>query len=172
MKNRLNFAVEKNIIAMNKNYLLPHTFKKIGAWMFLPFCAACLWLLLSGELDLGKLNWPAFCITPNDMLEEPGGWFDIIKNDPVNEIAMMGLLVSLCFIALSKEKDEDEMTGHVRMQSFVWSFWVTAAVLAFGIIFIYGLAFMEFTVAAIFLVFMLYILKFNLTMRAIRRADR
>ena len=29
-----------------------------------------------------------------------------------------------------------------------------------------------FTFAAIFLVFMLYILKFNLTMRAIRRADR
>lgn len=157
---------------MNRNYLLPHGFKIAGIWMFVPFFAACLWLLLSGELDCGRIKWPAFSISPNELMSEPTGWFDVIENDPVNEIAMLGLLVSLCFMALSKEKDEDEMTGHVRMQSFVWSFWVTAAVLAFGIIFIYGLAFMEFAFAAIFLVFMLYILKFNLAMRAIRRADR
>ena len=154
---------------MNKNYLLPHRFKTIGVCMFFPFCAACLWLLLSGVLDCSYISWPALCINPEDLTDDP---FRIIKNDPINEIAMLGLLASLCFIALSREKDEDEMTGHIRMQSFVWSFWVTAAVLAFGIIFIYGLAFMEFAFAAIFLVFVLYILKFNLTMRAVRRADR
>lgn len=157
---------------MDKNYLLPHRFKTIGACMFFPFFAACLWLLLSGVLDCSYINWPALCINPEDLLDDPGGWFHIIKNDPINEIAMLGLLASLCFIALSREKDEDDMTGHIRMQSFVWSFWVTAAVLAFGIIFIYGLAFMEFAFAAIFLVFILYILKFNLTMRAVRRAGR
>ena len=154
---------------MNKNYLLPHRFKTAGIIMFFPFCAACLWLLLSGVLDCSYINWPALCINPEDLADDP---FRIIKNDPINEIAMLGLLASLCFIALSREKDEDEMTGHIRMQSFVWSFWITAAVLAFGIIFIYGLAFMEFSFAAIFLVFVLYILKFNLTMRAVRRADR
>ena len=154
---------------MNKNYLLPHRFKTAGIIMFFPFCAACLWLLLSGVLDCSYINWPALCINPEDLADDP---FRIIKNDPINEIAMLGLLASLCFIALSREKDEDEMTGHIRMQSFVWSFWITAAVLAFGIIFIYGLAFMEFAFAAIFLVFVLYILKFNLTMRAVRRADR
>ena len=154
---------------MNKNYLLPHRFKTAGIIMFFPFCAACLWLLLSGVLDCSYINWPALCINPEDLMDNP---FHVIKNDPINEIAMLGLLASLCFIALSREKDEDEMTGHIRMQSFVWSFWVTAAVLAFGIIFIYGLAFMEFAFAAIFLVFVLYILKFNLTMRAVRRADR
>lgn len=82
---------------------------------------------------------------------------------------MFGLLISLCFTALSKEKDEDEMTGLIRMQSFVWSFWVTAAVLAFGIIFIYNIAFMLFSFAAIFVGFILYIIKFNLAMHAIRR---
>ena len=85
---------------------------------------------------------------------------------------MFGLLISICFTALSKEKDEDEMTGLIRMQSFVWSFWVTAAVLAFGIIFIYDIAFMLFSFAAIFVVFILYIIKFNLAMRAIRRVGK
>lgn len=157
---------------MNKNYLLPHRFKIIGIWMFVPFCALCLWLLLSGVLDAEMLNWPALCFNPGDLTDGPDAWFAVIENDPTNEIAMLGLLASLCFIALSREKDEDEMTGMIRMQSFVWSFWVTAAVLAAGIIFIYGLAFIEFSFAAIFLVFILYILKFNLAMRAVRRAGK
>ena len=85
---------------------------------------------------------------------------------------MLGLLVSVCFIALSKEKDEDEMTGQIRMQSFVWSFWVTAAILAFGILFFYGFSFLNFALAALFLAFIIYIVKFNLTMFCIRRAGK
>ena len=42
--------MERNKIAMNKDYLL-----------------------FSGEPDLGKLNRPALCITPYDMQEEPEG---------------------------------------------------------------------------------------------------
>lgn len=49
---------------------------------------------------------------------------------------MLGLLISLCFISLSKEKDVD-------------------------------IAFMLFSFASVFVVFLLYIVKFNLTMRAI-----
>ena len=157
---------------MYKNYLLAHRFKTVGIIMFFPFCAACLWLLLSGVLDCSYISWPVLCVNPEALTDDTLAWFRIIKNDPINEIAMLGLLASLSLIALSRERDEDEMTGHIRMQSFVWSFWVTAAVLAFGIIFFYGLAFMEFAFAAIFLVFVLYILKFNLTMRAVRRAGR
>ena len=69
----------------------------------------------------------------------------------LTKVGMMGLLVSLCFIALSKEKDEDEMTGQIRMQSFVCSLWVTSAILTFGILFIMGLDFLSFTLVAIYL---------------------
>ena len=41
---------------MNKNYLLPHRFKTAGIIMFFPFCAACLWLLLSGVLDCSYIT--------------------------------------------------------------------------------------------------------------------
>lgn len=152
---------------MNKNYLLPHKFKKIGIWLFFPFFALCFWLLFFGELDCNILKWPAVAICTDSL--NATQWFTVVTNDPINEFAMFGLLISLCFTALSKEKDEDEMTGLIRMQSFVWSFWVTAAVLAFGIIFIYEIAFMLFSFAVIFVVFILYIIKFNLAMRAIRR---
>lgn len=140
--------------------------------MFLPFCAACVWVLLSGELEFDYFDWPAFAVWSDEIFDNESCWFKIVSNDPVNEIAMIGFLTSLCFIALSKEKDEDEMTGMIRMQSFVWSLWVTASLLAFCILFVYGVAFMTLSFVALFMIFLVYIIKFNLSMRAARRAGR
>ena len=92
--------------------------------------------------------------------------------DPMNEICMLGLLVSLVFIALSREKDEDEMTAVVRMQSFVWSFWCTAIMMLVAILFVYDLAFMYFAFASVFVCFIMYICKFNYEMINIRRTDK
>ena len=139
---------------MKKNYLLPHNFKMIGLIMLVPFLAACMWLLLGPfEGDWFK------------------GWFGMTMTDPVNEICMLGLLVSLVFIALSKEKDEDEMTAVVRMQSFVWSFWCTAILMLIAILFVYDLAFMYFAFASVFVCFIMYICKFNYEMIKIRRTE-
>ena len=130
--------------------------------MFLPFAAICICLLFSVKLPSISVPWIAI----GDSFFYKG------KADLLTEVGMMGLLVSFCFIALSKEKDEDEMTGQIRMQSFVWSLWFTAIILALGILFIMGLDFLAFACAAIYFYFLVYILKFNLTMKAIRREGK
>lgn len=130
--------------------------------MFLPFATICVCLFFNVELPKISIPWIAI---GEDFLYD--GTADLIT-----EVGMMGLLVSLSFIALSREKDEDEMTAHIRMQSFVWSLWFTSAILAFGILFIMGLDFLIFACAALYLYYLVYILKFNFTMRAIRRAGR
>ena len=139
-----------------RNYLLPYTFKKVGMWMFLPFAALCLCLLFDAGLPEIMVPWIAF----GDKLFYTG------DANLLTEVGMMGLLVSLCFIALSREKDEDEMTAHVRMQ------WFTSAILALGILFIMGLSFLSFALIALYLFYLVYILKFNFTMRHIRREAR
>ncbi len=63
------------------------------------------------------------------------------------------------------------MTGYIRMQSFVWSLWATTAFCAFGILFIFGWSYLYFTYLAVFLMPIVYIAKFNLAMRKIRRVD-
>ena len=156
---------------MKNTYLLPCKFKRIGMWMFIPFCALCLWCIISGELEFDYLRIPALAVCVEELFGK-SSFFEIVQNDPINEIAMLGLLVSLCFIALSKERDEDEMTGQIRMSSFVWSLWITAAVLAFGILVFYQFSFLYFCFSAVYFVFLLYILKFNITMRKVRRAVR
>ena len=144
------------------NYLLPYACKKAGMWMFLPFAAICLCLLFDVHLPEIRVPWIAF----GDNFLYQG------EADLFTEIGMMGLLVSLCFIALSREKDEDEMTAHIRMQSFVWSLWFTSAILAFAILFIMGLDFLSFALVALYLFYLVYILIFNFTMKAIRRTGK
>ena len=130
--------------------------------MFIPFAAICLCLLFDLKLPSIQVPWIAL----GDEIFYQG------TADLLTEIGMMGLLVSLCFIALSREKDEDEMTAHIRMQSFVWSLWFTSAILAFGILLIMGLDFLSFALVALYLYYLVYILKFNFTMKNIRRAGR
>ena len=156
---------------MKSTYLLPYKFKRIGILMFIPFCILCLWCIISGELEFDYLQIPALAVCIEELFGE-SSLFEVVKNDPINEIAMLGLLASLCFIALSKEQDEDEMTEQIRMGSFVWSLWITAAVLAFGILFFYQFSFLNFCFSAMYFVFLLYILKFNITMRKLRRNEK
>ena len=152
---------------IKQNYLLPHGFKRVGMIMLVPFLAACIWLLCGPcEGDWFLVAVPALFTLDIASTSE---WFGMTATDPVNEICMLGLLVSLVFLALSKEKDEDEMTAVVRMQSFVWSFWCTAVLMLVAILFVYDLAFMYFAFASVFVCFIMYICKFNYEMINIRR---
>ena len=154
---------------MKQNYLLPHGFKRVGLIMLVPFLAACIWLLCGPcEGDWFTVDVPALFTLD---LASTSEWFGMTATDPVNEICMLGLLVSLVFIALSREKDEDEMTAVVRMRSFVWSFWCTAILLLVAILFVYDYAFLLFAFASMFVCFILYICKFNYEMIKIRRTE-
>ena len=130
--------------------------------MFLPFAAICLCRLFDVNLPYIQIPWIAI----GDDIFYKG------TADLLTEIGMLGLLVSLSFIALSRERDEDEMTAHIRMQSFAWSLWFTSAILAFGILFIMGLDFLSFALVALYLFYLVYVLKFNFSMKAIRREGK
>ena len=150
---------------MKKSYLLPVGFKKVGLWMVAPFLVLCI-LCLCGTMDnvVISATMPA--------LADYSGWFTMNETDLIDEIAMFGLLVSLVFIGLSRECDEDEMTAHIRMQSFVWSAWATSAVVAFGIFFVYDLEFVTFMFVAMYLYLALYAIKFNLAMYRERKEQK
>ena len=150
---------------MKKSYLLPVGFKKVGLWMVAPFLVLCV-LCLCGTMDnvVISATMPA--------LADYSGWFTMNETDLIDEIAMFGLLVSLVFIGLSRERDEDEMTAHIRMQSFVWSAWATSAAIALGIFFVYGTEFVTFMLVAMYLYLMLYAIKFNLAMYRERKEQR
>lgn len=151
---------------MRNNLLLPNKFKKIGLVLFIAavLCGLASWIF---KWDI---NMKVFALAD----EFIDGWefCKVVETGIMDEILMAVSLVALCFMALSKEKDEDEMTGIIRMRCFVWTFWVTAAILLFGTLFLYELASLYFSYCALLLVFLLFILKFNITMYKVRRESR
>ena len=156
----------KKVNAMKKSYLLPVGFKKAGLWMVVPFLVLCVLCLCSDVLVNVGINATVPAVISHE------GWFCMTENSLIEEIAMLGLLASLVFIALSREQDEDEMTAHIRMQSFVWSTWATSVVLALGILFVYDFEFLTFMFLTMYLYLMLYIVKFNLAMHRERKEQR
>ena len=153
---------------MKKSYLLPVGFKKAGLWMVVPFFVLSV-LYMCGVLD--DVNLSAFDAWMPALVGY-SGWFTIEDTNLIDEIAMLGLLVSLVFIGLSRERDEDEMTAHIRMQSFVWSTWATSIIIALSILFVFDGHFLYFMFLAMFLYLMLYIVKFNLAMHRERKEQR
>ena len=158
----------KKVNAMKKSYLLPVGFKKVGLWMVVPFLVLCV-LCLCGVMDNVNLS---VLTTKMPALVDYSGWFTTNETNLVDEIAMLGLLVSLVFIGLSRERDEDEMTSHIRMQSFVWSAWTTSAVIALGILFVYDIEFVTFMLVVMYLYLTLYAIKFNLAMYRERKEQK
>ena len=153
--------------AMKKSYLLPVGFKKVGLCMVVPF------LVLSVLCLCGCDILENVCISATmPAVVSHDGWFCMTETGLIEEIAMLGLLASLVFIGLSRERDEDEMTAHIRMQSFVWSTWATSIVLALGILFVYDLEFLTFMFMAMYLYLMLYAVKFNLAMYRERKEQK
>ena len=151
---------------MKKSYLLPVGFKKAGLWMLVPFFVLSVLCLYGVHMNLSFLSvkMPA--------LVDYSGWFTTNETNLIDEIAMLGLLASLVFIGLSRERDEDEMTAHIRMQSFVWRTWATSVVLALGILFVYDFELLTFMFLTMYLYLMLYIVKFNLAMHRERKEQR
>lgn len=151
---------------MKRIFLLPNYFKRIGALLFLPFAVICI-LMLFGIGDDDSIKLPVMNLL--EPLSSQDVWYHFHMSGGLVEIAMSGLLISLCFIALSREKDEDEMTAQIRMNSFVWSLWAMAILMTIGIFFTFGLDFLNYALIEPFAFFILYIIRFNLTMFRIRR---
>ena len=150
-----------------QTYLFPSKFKKLGWILLIPFLTIFILLLSSN----GGYEWeiPVFAFVEIPVFSESNEWFAVIKNNIIDEIVYIGLMVSLLFIAFSREKDEDEYITKLRANSLVWALLVNSVLLVFEIIFVYGIAFFYVLIINQFSILVLYIMKFNLTLCKIRR---
>ena len=87
----------------------------------IPFVLACLWLLfVPGAWDYNLCNIPVLSVIGDGGLEN--SMFNIIETDPLDEIAMLGLLISIVFVALSKEngffEKIENLTNKIKKTQF------------------------------------------------------
>jgi Ca2+-dependent lipid-binding protein len=87
--------------------------------------------------------------------------FGTTRNNVLNEIIGVVLILSFLMAAFSKEKQEDELIAKIRLESLVWATYVNYAVLLFSMIFIYGISFLWVMIFNMFTILLFFIIRFN-----------
>lgn len=105
---------------MNKNLLLPYSFKKFGWALFIP--TALFGVLMAVD---GFNGFPSFLL--------PGNPVSNSTRDAVsNNIVLIGVLVGALLVTCSRERIEDELIARIRLNALLTALYIniTAAVIA------------------------------------------
>jgi len=155
---------------MTKNYLFPSKFQKLGWILLVPFGLLFLYFCLTTSGSRIEWKIPVYAIINQDFGKPD--WFIIVKNDIMDEITFIGLIVSLLLIAFSKEKDEDEYISQIRANSLVWALLINSLILIFCELFIYGFIYLQILYFNLFSILILYIIKFKIAVYKLNKSTQ
>jgi len=144
---------------MKLKYLFPNYFKTVGLILLIPsLVLGLIYLVNQPEPDF--LNIRVFALLYTDILIDPS-FFTITDTNAFDEIVGLVLMISLIFIAFSKEPFEDEFISRIRLESLVWATYFNYFILFLTIIFVYGHAFYWIMVINMFSILIFFIIRFN-----------
>lgn len=142
---------------MKQYFLLPHCYFKAGLWLM------ALFLIMFG-IDLAgvapEINIPMPYIA-NEIFGK-NVWFGVLPSeDMYMEIWMLGIFISLFFIAMSKEKTEDEMMMQIRLKSMFFSIWFTSILFVVETLFVFNFSYAYSLWATLYVLLIVFIIKFR-----------
>ncbi len=130
--------------------LLPYSYKRVGYILAIPFFVLGIaWLLWNFTF-----SWLEYHPAERGVLSYLNGNF-------TDELAAIGLIMGLFFIAFSKEKVEDEAISFFRLEALHWAVYANYAVLLLSIIFCYGSLFFTLMTINLFTVLFIFIARFR-----------
>lgn len=145
---------------MRNNYLLPNSLKKIGLVLFVVTVLLLLYSLMH-DWEPPIFNCKVFAIFNDFPFSNQPHYFSMIDDNIANElIGVLGIL-SLIFLAFSKEKQEDEFIAKIRLDSLLWATYANYAILLISIIFIYGMPFFWVLVFNMYTILIVFIIRFH-----------
>ena len=147
---------------MNTNYLFPNQFKKLG------------WVLLFLSIILG-LYWIIYFPEPSFLdvtipFGADNGFLNSTRDNFFNELIGIFLIMSLLWVAFSKEKQEDEFINKLRLDSLVWATYFNYFILLLSMFLFYGLNFLDVMVYNLFTLLLFFIIRFNLKLHKSKKA--
>lgn len=136
---------------MKQIKLFPHSFQRIGWILLLPFIA----LGIANMFFEYNASWLQFRISKDSSLEF------FASHNFTDELAAVGVIISLGFIAFSKEKIEDEAIQFFRLEALQWAVYANYLVLIISILVVYGSTFFQVMTYNMFTVLIIFILRFR-----------
>jgi hypothetical protein len=126
---------------MKSNYLLPQKFKIIGLALLIPTLLLAI-LYIFYDFEFSFLDFRVFSIINEPLMGETAH-FKFIENNITNELIAVFAILSLIFIAFSKQKIEDEFVAEIRLKSLLGATYINYLVLLFCILFFYDFTFLK-----------------------------
>lgn len=145
---------------MKTNYLLSNRFKKIGWILFIPSIILGL-LFVIFQFQPKFLDIKVFAILGDQGPFSGTTFCNIIKTNVTDEIIGTLLIISLCLIVFSKEKEEDEFIARIRLESLLWATYINYAILILAILFVYGGSALWVVIFNIYTILLFFIIRFN-----------
>jgi disulfide bond formation protein DsbB len=133
-----------------KKLLFPHSFRKVGYVLLVPFLA----------LGIAYLGWN-YEIPWLNYHPEGHGSLSFMNTNFTDELATIGLIVSLILVAFSKEKIEDEAIQFFRLEALQWAVYANYLVLVLAVLFCYGGLFFTVMTINLFTVLIIFIARFR-----------
>lgn len=146
---------------MKTSYLLPHKYKSLGWVLFV------LGLIIGGVVVFGGYDFDILKVNVISIYDEGGflggtkGFFNIIENSILDELAGLSLIIGGLLVGFTKEKVEDEFIYKLRNDSLVWAIIFNYIVLAITIIFVYDFSFFHVLVFNMFTPLLFFVFRFN-----------
>jgi len=135
---------------MKKLLLFPHSFRKTGYVLIVPFLI----------LGIAYMGWD-YTIPWLDYHLIQKGSLSFINTNFTDELATIGLIISLIFIGFSKEKIEDEAIQFFRLEALQWAVYANYLVLVLAVLFCYGGLFFTVMTINLFTVLIIFIARFR-----------
>ena len=152
---------------MKSNYLLPQKFKIIGLALLIPTLLLAI-LYIFYDFEFSFLDFRVFSII-NEPLMGDTAHFKFIENNITNELIAVFAILSLIFIAFSKQKIEDEFVAEIRLKSLLGATYINYLVLLFCILFFYDFTFLWVMIFNMFTLLIFFIIHFNIKMFQLKR---
>lgn len=93
-----------------------------------------------------------------------------VKNNILNEILGVLIILSSILVAFSKEKLEDEYISKIRLESLVWAVYFNYGILLVLFLFVFELSFLWVMIFNMFTILLFFIIRFNWQISKLKRS--
>lgn len=131
--------------------LLPHRFKLVG-WILLGPFAVLTYLAAFNEFTIDWLDVGTQSLSSA---------FNFEDKNLTNEVAILGILVSLFLVSFSREKEEDEFIQKIRLDSLLIACYGYFLINVLGTLIFFGLDYLSFIFFNMFTIPVLFLVRFH-----------
>lgn len=135
---------------MKSKLLLPHRYKWVGLFFFIPFSLLGV-LFLYADFTIDALQ---FTVMHTDGINASNDNF-------TDELALTGVIISLIMMAFAREKEEDEFIHLTRLECWQWSVIINFTLLVLATWLLYDFAFLNVMIYNMLSILVIFIVRFQ-----------